>query len=186
MGKTEHGAVFLDPERVSPYDFFQYWRNVPDVDVRKFFYLYTFLTPAEIETVVTGVADGDAAAINTAKERLAREITALIHGETEADKAVEAARALFSGAGTTTAAMPGSTLPRNELSAGIGVLDLFVRAGLCGSKGEARRLVQQGGARINNEKIDDVDAVIGADSVDTDDALLLRAGKKRYYKFDVT
>ncbi|MDA3949277.1 MAG: tyrosine--tRNA ligase [Spirochaeta sp.] len=191
MGKTEKGAVFLDSGTVSPYDFFQYWRNVPDADLRKFFYLYTFLEPGEIESLVSGDAASDAGAINSAKERLATEITSLIHGAAEAEKAVGAARALFSGAGEGADAMPGATLPRGDLETGIGVLDLFVRAELCGSKSEARRLVQQGGARINDEKIDDVDAVIGVDHItqntgSTGGLLLLKAGKKRHYKFEVS
>lgn len=97
MGKTEKGALFLDAQTVTPYDFFQYWRNVPDADVRKFLYLYTFLGSDEIETIVAGVDGGDAGAINAAKERLAREITALVHGSSAADEALHAARALFSG-----------------------------------------------------------------------------------------
>jgi tyrosyl-tRNA synthetase len=193
MGKTEQGALFLDPERVSPYDFFQYWRNVPDADVRKFLYLYTFLEPDEIEGLVAGVSEGDATKINAAKERLAREITALVHGATAADEAVVAARALFAGGGGSGAAAeaaPGDTLPAADLESGIGVLDLFVRSGLSGSKSEARRLVQQGGARINDEKVADVDAVIDASWIEGDGdgaggTLLLRAGKKRYFKYDV-
>jgi tyrosyl-tRNA synthetase len=190
MGKTEEGAVFLDPEKVSPYDFFQYWRNVPDADVRKFFYLYTFLEPSVIEDIVAPVSDGNAAGINAAKERLATEITTLIHGEAEAVKARDAARALFTGAGNgaSAAAAPAAGLARTDLEEGVGVLELFVRAGLCGSNNEARRLVMQGGARIDDVKITDPDAVISVSWLEEHGgtALLLRAGKKRYFRFDVT
>jgi len=200
MGKSEKGAVFLDAGRVTPYDFFQYWRNVPDADVRKFLRLYTFLSLDEIDAVLGGadggdvVAAGDAAGINGAKERLAVEITALVHGREEADRAREAARALFAagagGAGGAAGAVPAGELPRTDLEAGIGVLDLFVRAELCGSKGEARRLVQQGGARINGEKVGNPETVIDASYLpatgdDADGTLLLQAGKKRHFKFEV-
>lgn len=197
MGKSESGAVFLDGDMVSPYDFFQYWRNVPDADVRKFMYLYTFLEPTEIEHVVAPVAVGDAAGINAAKERLAREITTLVHGREEADKALAAAKALFSkGAGGAAGSVPGGVLPGADLDAGIGVLELFSRAGLCSSNSEARRLIDQGGARINTVKVQDLDAVIdrkwlkehGAESTGGDSrlVLLLQAGKKRHYRFEVT
>ena len=193
MGKTEQGALFLDAERVSPYDFFQYWRNVPDTDVRKFLYLYTFLGSDEIEGLAAEVSEEDAAKINATKERLAWEITALVHGTIAADAALAAARVLFAGGGVIGGAdetAPGDTLPVSDLDAGIKVLDLFVRAGLSGSKSAARRLVQQGGARINDEKISDVDAVIDRTWIDDAEGsgnvtLLLRAGKKRFFKFEV-
>ncbi|MFW5695727.1 MAG: tyrosine--tRNA ligase [Alkalispirochaeta sp.] len=204
MGKSEAGAVFLDPERVTPYDFFQYWRNVPDADVRKFLRLYTFLTTGEIDEVMVSAeasagSAAEAAAINAAKERLATEITTLVHSREEAIKARDAARALFSagGAGSGGAdAMPTAELPADDLAAGIPVLDLFQRAGLSASKSEARRLVQQGGARINDTKVTDIDAVIdgswatagdagGAEAAEPTppDHLILRAGKKRYFRF---
>ena len=211
MGKSEAGAVFLDPQRVTPYDFFQYWRNVPDADVRKFLRLYTFLTIEEIDEIMAGIdgADGpsgdaassdaastDAAAINAAKERLATEITALVHSWPEAKKARDAARALFAGgggAGGNPDAMPSGELDAADLEAGIPVLELFQRAGLSASKSEARRLVQQGGARINDTKVSDIEAVIDgswAAGPGEDDAasatLILRAGKKRYFRFLVT
>ncbi len=192
MGKTEQGAVFLDPEVVTPYDFFQYWRNVADADVRKFLLMYTFLPLQEIDEITR---EGGAA-INAAKERLAREVTTLIHGPEEADAALAAARALFAGPGSAGSAsegagagggavdVPGADLPEAELQAGIGILDLYVRAGLCGSKGEARRLVQQGGARINEEKISDPETIVGPVHAE-EGALMLRAGKKRYFRFNV-
>jgi len=210
MGKSEAGAVFLDPDRVTPYDFFQYWRNVPDADVRKFLRLYTFLSTSEIEEVMAPLegsegSAGDAAAINAAKERLATEITTLVHSREEAIKARDAARSLFAGGGAGAAggagtggadAMPTAELPAADLAAGIPVLDLFQRAGLSASKSEARRLVQQGGARINDTKVADIDAVIdsswaaGPEGSGEDGTapgasahLILRAGKKRYFRF---
>ena len=201
MGKSESGAVFLDPERVSPYDFFQYWRNVPDADVRKFLYLYTFLPAEEIESIMEDADAGDAQAINAAKERLAFEITAVVHSPQAAEEARDAARALFAGggpAGGAASGAPSGDLPAEDLAAGISVVDLFVRAGLSASKGEARRLVQQGGARINDRKVPDIDTVIDAgwaesagnaqapaDSAGAAGELLLRAGKKRYFRFVV-
>lgn len=182
MGKTEQGAIFLDPAIVSPYDFFQYWRNVSDADVRKFLLMYTFLPVSEVDELTR---EGGAA-LNRAKERLAREVTALVHGAEEADNALSAAQALFRGEGAGGAGggadVPGGAMPRAELHAGIGVLELYVRAGLCGSRGEARRLVQQGGARINDTKVTDAETVIDATWAEAE-GLLLRAGKKRYFRF---
>jgi tyrosyl-tRNA synthetase len=190
MGKTEQGAVFLVPELVAPYDFFQYWRNVADADVRKFLLMYTFLPLAEIEDLTR---EGGAA-LNAAKERLAWEVTFLVHGRSEADAARSAAKALFSGGAAASGAsdggadaaadVPGGELPQQELQDGIGVLELYVRAGLCASRGEARRLVQQGGARINEEKITDPEQVITEEQL-VDGALMLRAGKKRYFRFTI-
>jgi len=174
MGKTEKGAVFLDPSITSPYDFFQYWRNVQDADVERFLLMFTFLPVEECEAL--GRAKD--AAINASKERLAWEVTALIHGREEADKALDAARAAFGGSGKAED-MPSAELPIDKLKAGIGALDLFVLAGLAPSKSEARRLVQQGGAALNEERLTDEKAVIGMDSLDASGALILRAGKKR-------
>ena len=182
MGKTEKGAVFLDPELFSPYEFFQYWRNVPDSDVEKFLLLYTFL-PVEECRELGSLEDRE---INRAKERLAYELTKIVHGETEAEKAIDASKAAFgAGAGGGPAgdrsAIPSVELSPAVLEEGIGVLDLFTSTELCNSKGEARRLVQQGGARINEKKIVDIDAVIDAGWVEEGE-LLLRAGKKRYFR----
>lgn len=191
MGKSEKGAVFLDGERVSPYDFFQYWRNVPDADVRKFLRLYTFLDPAEIDTLLGGdegsdaVSAGDAAGINAAKEQLATEITALVHDRPAAEQARDAARALFTvGGGADRDAMPTAEIDDADVAAGVPVLDLLVRAELASSKGDARRLVQQGGARVNDNKVTDIDAVIDTTWVSAGE-LILRAGKKRYFRFTV-
>ncbi|EMB23262.1 tyrosine--tRNA ligase [Treponema denticola] len=174
MGKSEKGALFLDPALVSPYDFFQYWRNTADADVEKFMLLFTFLSIEEIKSVCAGD-------INKAKERLAFEVTALIHGKEEAEKALEGARAAFSGGGNKEA-MPTANLSLSKLNEGIGVLDLFAEAGLASTKSDARRLVEQGGAFINEEKISDIKALIGKEKLDKDNEMILRAGKKRFMR----
>ncbi len=174
MGKSEKGALFLDPELVSPYDFSQYWRNVVDADVEKFMKLFTFLPLEEI----AGICAGN---INTAKERLAYEVTRLIHGKEEAEKALAGAKAAFSGGGNKEA-MPTIELSRTELAEGIGVLDLFTEAGLTSTKSDARRLVEQGGAFIGTEKISDIKTIIKTDMLDKDGELILRAGKKRFMR----
>ena len=174
MGKSEKGALFLDPSLVSPYDFFQYWRNTADADVEKFMLLFTFLPIEEIKSVCAGD-------INKAKERLAFEVTALIHGKEEAEKALEGARAAFSGGGNKDA-MPTANLSLSKLNEGIGVIDLFAEAGLASTKSDARRLVEQGGAFINEEKISDIKAIIGKEKLDKDKEMILRAGKKRFMR----
>ena len=179
MGKTEKGALFLDPSITSPYDFFQYWRNIADADVERFLLMFTFLPAAECKALG---AEKDAG-INRSKERLAWEVTALIHGKEEADKALAAARAAFGGgAGADIGEVPSKGIPRADLEKGIGVLDLFVLSGLCPSKSEARRLVQQGGAIVNDVKVADEKAVIDASRLDDKGALMLRAGKKRVFR----
>jgi tyrosyl-tRNA synthetase len=177
MGKSEKGAVYLDPEMYAPYDFFQYWRNVPDADVRKFLLLYTFVPAAEVDELCSR----EGSAINTAKERLALELTAIVHGDEAAASALEAAKAAFQAGGSDVSAIPSIEIPRSELEAGINVVDLFERSELCASKSEARRLVSQGGARINDQKVDSIDAVI-TDEWGFEGELLLRAGKKRYFR----
>ncbi|WP_427194383.1 tyrosine--tRNA ligase [Treponema denticola] len=174
MGKSEKGALFLDPTLVSPYDFFQYWRNTADADVEKFMLLFTFLSIEEIKAACAGD-------INKAKERLAFEVTALIHGKEEAEKALEGARAAFSGGGNKEA-MPTANLSLSKLNDGIGIIDLFAEAGLASTKSDARRLVEQGGAFINEEKISDIKALIGKEKLDKDKEMILRAGKKRFMR----
>lgn len=174
MGKSEKGALFLDPTLVSPYDFFQYWRNTTDADVEKFMLLFTFLSIEEIKAACAGD-------INKAKERLAFEVTALIHGKEEAEKALEGARAAFSGGGNKDA-MPTANLSLSKLNEGIGIIDLFAEAGLASTKSDARRLVEQGGAFINEEKISDIKAIIGKEKLDKDNEMILRAGKKRFMR----
>jgi tyrosyl-tRNA synthetase len=177
MGKTEEGAIFLDPELVSPYEMYQYWRNVPDANVGAFLLGFTFLPTDECRRL----AELRGQETNDAKEVLALEATALIHGREAAEEARTAARAAFGHEGADVAAIPEISVGRAELDAGIGVLDLFARTALCNSRSEARRLVVQGGARVNDQKIDDPDAVIDR-SFDAGEGLLLRAGKKRYFR----
>ncbi len=178
MGKTEQGAIFLDSEIVTPYDFFQYWRNVPDADVKKFLLMYTFLDIDKIDGLITD--------INRAKERLAFEITTLIHGQEEASAAMEAARSLFSGGSASAEAVPSADIDVAELETGVAAVDLFIRAGLASSKGEARRLIQQGGARINDRRLEKIDETVDASWLVGDPpALLLKAGKKRHFRFSV-
>ena len=160
MGKTEKGALFLNPEMTSPYEFFQYWRNVDDADVEKFLCLYTFL-PVEKIRELGSLKDQE---INRAKEVLAYEITKIIHGSEEADRALDAAKAAFSspGAGGSTdiSSIPSIEIEKSLLQAGINVCDLFAMTALCASKGEARRLITQGGALVSDRKIHDIDALI--------------------------
>jgi tyrosyl-tRNA synthetase len=173
MGKTEKGALFLDPSMTSPYDFFQYFRDVSDSDVERFLLMFTFL-PSEECRRLGSLKDAE---LNQAKERLAWEVTALIHGKEEADRALAAARAAFRGDGDA-AQLPTIAIERARLEAGIGVLDLFVEAGLVPSKNEARRLVQQGGASVNGQKVDNEKQIFTHEALQ-DGAMMLRAGKKR-------
>ena len=180
MGKTERGAIFLDPALTSPYDFFQYWRNVQDLDIRRFLLMFTFLP---VETCEALTAPGKNP--NEAKERLAWEVTALIHGKDEADRAMSGARAAFGGGGGDRAAMPSVRLPRTAFEEGYNATDLFTDAGLTPTKSEARRLVQQGGAFVSSaagelRAVEDPAARIGAEALDEAGELVLRAGKKRY------
>jgi tyrosyl-tRNA synthetase len=179
MGKTEQGAVFLDPGRTSPYEFFQYWRNVQDADIRRFLLMFTFLPVEECEDLCAPGKDP-----NGAKERLAWELTALIHGKEDADKALAGARAAFGGGGDRSA-MPTVELDRGKFEAGYGAADLFTDAGLASSKSEARRLVKQGGACISPpggkfRALADPAEPVGAEDLNGEGELILRAGKKRY------
>jgi tyrosyl-tRNA synthetase len=182
MGKTLKGALFLDPAITGPYDFFQYWRNIPDADIRRFLLMFTFLPIEECEKLCASGRNP-----NEAKERLAWEVTALIHGKTEADNALAGALAAFGkGGGGDKSSMPGIALPRGRFDAGYNVVDLFCDADLVPSKSEGRRLVQQGGAFVSKpdngelSPIADPAAVIGADRLNAEGELVLRAGKKRY------
>ena len=175
MGKSEKGAVFLAPDMYSPYDFYQYWRNVNDADVIKFMKLFTFMDLDEIATYADPARN-----INDAKAKLAYEVTKIIHGQEEADKAEAAAKALF-GAGVSKEGMPTVEIEKSELEGeGTGVLNLFTLAGLTKSNGEARRLVQQGGAELNGKKVDDIKQMITLADADEDGEFLLKAGKKRF------
>ena len=168
MGKTANGAVWLDPNKTSPFEFFQYWRNVDDADVIKCFKLLTFLPLEKINEI----ASWDDSRINEKKEILAYELTSLVHGKEEADKSLSAAKALFSGNGVSEN-MPSKTLPNSEYP----ILDLLVESKLCSSKSEARRLVEQGGVSIDSNKINDVNQVINISN-----GVVIKKGKKTFLK----
>ena len=172
MGKTEKGALFLDKELTPVFEFFQYWRNVADQDVRKFMLLFTFLQISEIDEICSGD-------INKAKERLAYEVTKEIHGKEEADKALEGAKAAFSGTGDKSS-MPTVELEKSMIENGVGIINLFAAAKLGGSNSDIRRLVEQGGASVNDVQIKDPKAVINASNLDSDGEMILRAGKKKF------
>ena len=177
MGKTEKGAVWLDAEKTSPFDFFQYWRNVADSDVIKCLKMLTFVPIEEIEAM----EKWEGSELNKAKEILAFELTKLVHGEQEAQKALEGARALFSNKADTDN-MPSSTITENDMTDGkIGLIDLLFLVKLAPSKAEARRLIQQGGISVNDEKITDVKAEIKAD-IFTDGFIIIKKGKKVFHK----
>jgi tyrosyl-tRNA synthetase len=181
MGKTEKGALFLDPGLTEVYDFYQYWINIPDQDVEKFLLLYTYLPPAEVKKLAA-LKDNE---INTAKEILAYELTSTVHGRAQADRAREAARALFKKDGSLGLdAIPSLEIKSAELADGMNILDLFSRSGLCSSKSEARRLVTQGGAYVNDTNITDIDALVSAATA-KNGSIILRAGKKRYFRIIV-
>ena len=174
MGKTEKGAVWLDAEKTSPYEFFQYWRNVGDADVIKCLKMLTFLPIEEIEEMERTMQGAE---LNKAKEILAYELTKLVHGEEEANKALEAAKNVFGGSGNSDN-MPTVALAAEDLTDGkIGILDLLVKSGLCSSKRDARTTVEQKGAAVNDEIIADVTA-----QIEIGDFVILRKGKKNYRK----
>lgn len=179
MGKTAGGAVWLDAERTRPYDFYQYWVNTDDRDVRRFLALFTFLPMDEVERL--GAAEG--AALNAAKEVLAFEATRLCHGEAAAREARAAAQAAFGGGGDL-GAIPSTPVAAGRLAEGIALTDLLVEAGLVASKGEARRLIQQGGAYVNDAVAGDAQARVGSAEL-RDGAILLRAGKKKVHRIVV-
>ena len=177
MGKTASGAVWLDPNKTSPFDFYQYWRNVDDKDVLKCIRMLTFLPLEEIDAMDAW----EGSQLNKAKEILAYELTALVHGKEEAEKAQEGARALFSG-GANTDNMPTTQLSEENFTDGeIGLLDLLTVTKLCPSKGEARRLVQQGGVSINDEKVTDPSARLQKADF-TDGYVIIKKGKKVFHK----
>ena len=177
MGKTQSGAVWLDPNKTSPFDFYQYWRNVADADVLKCLRMLTFLPLEQIEEM----DHWEGSRLNEAKEILAFELTKLVHGEEEAQRAQEGARALFAGGGNT-ANMPEVQLSDEDFENGeIGILRLLVKAGLASSNGEARRNVEQGGVSVDGEKITDVKAQIAKDSIG-EDGIVLKRGKKKFMR----
>lgn len=174
MGKTEKGAVWLDPEKTSPYEFYQYWRNVGDADVIKCLKMLTFVPIEEIEKMEKHM---EGAEYNKAKELLAYELTKLVHGKEEADKADAAAKAIFAGGGNSDD-MPSTTIAAADLTDGkIGILTLLVKCGLCPSNGEARRLVTQNGIAVNGEKFTDPKGL-----VDLSEPVVIKKGKKIFHK----
>ena len=177
MGKTQKGAVWLDAEKTTPYEFYQYWRNVDDGDVIKCMKLLTFIPMSEINEY----AKLEGAELNKAKEALAYSLTELVHGKEEADKAQAAAKALFAG-GADDSNMPTTEVEQSDLEDGkITVLSLMIKAGMIKSNGEGRRLIQQGGISVNDEKISDVFTVVSADELK--DSVIVKKGKKVFHKF---
>ena len=175
MGKTAAGALFLDPERVSPYQFYQYWINVPDADVPKLLALLTLLPDGEVQEL-SRLRDR---ALGAAKERLAMELTGLVHGPEQAQRARATSRALFAAGGGDPGAMPSAELPA-EWGDSASLVELFAGSALCSTRSEARRLIRQGGASLNGTVRTDVYEEIDLTGAD---ALLLRAGKKRFFRF---
>ena len=171
MGKTEKGALWLDANKTSPYEFYQYWRNIDDADVKKVLSLLTFLPMEEVNRL-SGLKDEQ---INEAKKVAAFEITKLIHGEEEAKKAEESAKALFEGQGSL------ENMPTSKVEENISILDAIITAGMAPSKGQARTLISQGGITLNDEKISDVNYVLSDDDF-KDGYAILRKGKKVYHK----
>ena len=177
MGKTASGAVWLDPNKTTPYDFYQYWRNVGDQDVLKCISMLTFLPLEQIDEM----DKWEGSQLNRAKEILAYELTALVHGEEEAKKAEESAKALF-GAGGNNANMPTSTLTDADFENGnINVLSMLVATGLCPSRGEARRLVQQGGVTIDDVKVASIDESLARERFEGE-GVIVRKGKKVFHR----
>ena len=174
MGKTAGNAVWLDPNKTSPFDFYQYWRNVDDADVMKCIRMLTFIPLEQIDEM----EKWDDARINEKKEILAMELTTLVHGAAEAEKARDAARALFGGGGDD------STMPTTELTDvpddGMGIIDLMIACGLAASRGEARRLIQQGGVQVDGEKVSDIDFKVTKEALQA--GAKLRKGKKVFHK----
>ena len=179
MGKTQSGAVWLSAEKTSPYDFYQYWRNVDDSDVIKCLKMLTFLSLEEIAEL----EKLEGAEINKAKEVLAFELTKLVHGEEEATKAQNTARTVFAGGGKD-ANMPSTDLTKEELGEGIQILDLLVKCGLISSKGEGRRLITQNGISVNDAKVTDIFLEIKEDDF-TDNELVIKKGKKVHHKVNL-
>ena len=179
MGKTEKGAVWLDPEKTSPYEFYQYWRNIGDADVPKCLALLTFLPMDEVRRL--SALEGSE--INKAKEILAFELTKIVHGEEEAAKAQTAARALFSG-GAHGGSIPTTEVSASELESGMDILSLLQKAELIASRGEGRRLIQQGGIKLSDQKIESFDYIVTKDNFQ-DNSLMIQKGKKVFHKINL-
>ena len=181
MGKTEKGAVWLDPTRTSPYEYYQFWINTDDRDVKRFLALFTFLPMDQIEKY--GELKG--AELRKAKEILAFEATKIVHGEEEAKKARDASKALFSNEKADDGSIPTKFMDRKEFIRGIPAFKLFETASLCASGSEARRLIEQGGAYINNKRIDKFDDLVTLEDSDPKGTILLRAGKKKFHRIKI-
>ena len=181
MGKTMKGAVWLDPEKTSPYEFYQYWRNIEDVKVEECLALLTFLPMDEVRRL--GALQG--AEINKAKEVLAFEITKIVHGEEEAIKAQNAARAMFDNGGRSTD-IPTTVYEKAKLEAGVTAMDLIKDAGYAKTNSEVRRLVSGGGVSINGEKVTDPFATYTVDNLDAEGTILVKKGKKSYHQFKIS
>ncbi|MBQ5823532.1 MAG: tyrosine--tRNA ligase [Clostridia bacterium] len=178
MGKTASGAVWLDPEKTSPYEFYQYWRNVSDADVLKCIRMLTFLPLEEIDEMDSW----EGSQLNKAKEILGFELTKLVHGEEEAVKAQEAARALFSN-GANTDNMPTTVLSDEDFVDGkVGIIDILVKAGLAKSRGEARRLVEQGGVSLDDQKVTSIDTGVEEENLADGGFVIVKKGKKAFHK----
>jgi len=179
MGKTEAGAVWIDPEKTSPYELFQYFRNVDDADVENCMKLLTFLPVDEI----AGHINVEGAEINKAKEVLAFEVTKIIHGEEEAKKALDAAKALFSG-GVDMSNIPSTDMNRADFENGMNIQDVLVALGFTKSKGEAKRLVKQGGVSVGDNKVQAFDRMVTFEDFE-DDKVIIRKGKKVFHQIQL-
>ena len=180
MGKTQSGAVWLDPKKTSPYDFYQYWRNVADADVLKCLRMLTFLPLEQIDEM----DKWEGSQLNKAKKILAYELTALVHGEEEAKKADTAAKSLFAG-GAKGGSVPTTEITKDELGEGLQIIEVLEKCKLIPSRGEGRRLVQQGGVRVNEEKVTDIGTVITAEMCDEDGIIMIQKGKKTFHQLKV-
>ena len=176
MGKTAAGAVWLNPERFSPYEYWQYWRNTEDADVGRFLRLFTELPLEEIARLEAL----EGAEINEAKKLLATEATALCHGPGAAGESAETARRTFAASGGFADGLPTIEVPRSRLDGGVPIYDLMREAGLVKSNSEARRLIRGGGARVNDEPVRDETGTVGADDLTAEGAIKLSAGRKRH------
>ncbi len=181
MGKTQAGAVWLDPNKTSPFDFYQYWRNVADADVMKCIRMLTFLPLEEIDRMDSW----EGSQLNQAKEILAYELTSLVHGKEEAEKAQKSAKALFAGGGQAAADIPETVLSQADLTDGaVDILTLLVKCGLVTSKSEARRAVEQGGVALNGEKVTDIKTLIAGEELQAKETVL-RRGRKNFRKISL-
>jgi len=193
MGKTEKGAVWLDPQRTSPYEYYQFWINTDDRDVKRFLALFTFLPIEEIREKYGKLEGAD---LRKAKEALAHEATKIVHGEAEAQKAKAASKRLFvsvsgglsmQGVAITNDedSTPTTFIEKEKFIKGVPVFKLFETTSLCSSSSEARRLIEQGGAYINNKKVNKFDHLVKQEDLDLNDSLLLRAGKKKFHRIKI-